>query len=175
MSQARLTLPVWITFKQNMDEGVEEWDLERRAGPLSDDPCDPTREQSTVYPDSTGTPGGVSVCSRSESSDQSHSVAASRLANAHEAAGIPDSRKGPASTVRTDSDLCPYCSKALTAHATGRTKHMKKCQAASKGSRKKQCSYPNCDGQGSVLDGYVSRPKPPCSPESCSYCTVPEK
>ena len=53
-----------------MDD-VEECDLERRGGPPIDDRCDPTREQSTTYPDSTGTPGGVSVQSISVASDQS--------------------------------------------------------------------------------------------------------
>ena len=91
-----------------MDEGVEELDLERRGGPPIDARSDPTREQSTAYPDSTGTPGGVSVWSSSTAADQSHSAAGPRHADGHEAAGTSDSRMAPASTVRTDSHLCPY-------------------------------------------------------------------
>ena len=138
-----------------MDEGVEELDLERRGGSPIDARCAPTREQSTAYHDSTGTPGGLSVLSSSVSADESHSAAGPRHADGHEAAGTPDTRMAPASTVLTDSYLCPYCAKALTAQAAGRKKHIRKCQAASRGSRKKQCGYPNCDGHGSVLDGYV--------------------
>ena len=144
-----------------MHEGVQECDLERRGAPPIHDRCDPTREPSTAYPDSTGTPGSVYVQSSSVALGHSHSAAAVHHANEHEAAEIPDSSTAPASTVRTDSHLCPYCCKALTAQVAGRKNHMKKCRAGSKGSRHKQCSYPNCDGHGSVLDGYVSRPKPP--------------